>query len=83
MHIYFFIHFGLYSSYVHNDENDMFGIYCVVKKSLYNILGYHYHVNVLLSGSDESRTQKNESGLLFVRITGSKGKTSLLQATPQ
>lgn len=78
------MYLGLYSNYVYNETSDMIGIYLRIKINLlYNILGYHYHVHVLLSGSDASRTQKNETGLLFVRITGSKGKTSLLQATPQ
>ncbi|KAG8186043.1 hypothetical protein JTE90_007429 [Oedothorax gibbosus] len=44
---------------------------------------YHYHVNVLLSGQEESRRSHNETGLLFVRLTGTKGRTALLQSTPK
>ncbi|KFM77874.1 Pancreatic lipase-related protein 1, partial [Stegodyphus mimosarum] len=44
---------------------------------------YHYHVNVLLSGKEDSRRYRNETGLLFVRLTGTKGRTALLQATPK
>uniref|UniRef100_A0A4Q8K3J2 U54-Liphistoxin-Lsp1a_1 n=1 Tax=Liphistius sp. SGP-2016 TaxID=1905180 RepID=A0A4Q8K3J2_9ARAC len=43
---------------------------------------YHYHVSVLLSGNEDSRRHLNETGLLFVRLTGTKGRTTLVQATP-
>ncbi|GFR15536.1 lipase member H [Trichonephila clavata] len=44
---------------------------------------YHYHVNVLLSSKEELRRHRNETGLLFLRITGTRGRTALLQATPK
>ncbi|XP_042897767.1 inactive pancreatic lipase-related protein 1 [Parasteatoda tepidariorum] len=44
---------------------------------------YHYHFNVLLSDKEESRRYRNETGLLFVRLAGTKGHTALLQATPR
>lgn len=43
---------------------------------------YHYHVSILVSGNEDSRRHVNETGLLFLRLTGTKGRTSLLQATP-
>ncbi|XP_054711908.1 inactive pancreatic lipase-related protein 1-like [Uloborus diversus] len=44
---------------------------------------YHYHVNLLLSRGEETRRFRNETGLLFVRLSGTKGRTALLQATPK
>uniref|UniRef100_A0A2I9LPH1 Phospholipase A1 n=1 Tax=Centruroides hentzi TaxID=88313 RepID=A0A2I9LPH1_9SCOR len=44
---------------------------------------YHYHVSVLLSGTDDAVRQGNETGSLFVRISGTKGRTALLQATQE
>ncbi|CAL1271044.1 unnamed protein product [Larinioides sclopetarius] len=44
---------------------------------------YHYHVNVLISSKESTRRYRNETGLLFLRITGTRGRTALLQATPK
>ncbi|GFU66468.1 inactive pancreatic lipase-related protein 1 [Trichonephila clavipes] len=44
---------------------------------------YHYHISVLLSSKEELRRHRNETGLLFLRITGTRGRTALLQATPK
>ncbi|GIX67710.1 inactive pancreatic lipase-related protein 1 [Caerostris extrusa] len=44
---------------------------------------YHYHVNALLSSKELTRRSRNETGLLFLRISGTRGRTALLQATPK
>ncbi|XP_023215504.1 inactive pancreatic lipase-related protein 1-like [Centruroides sculpturatus] len=44
---------------------------------------YHYHVKITCSDSEEAKKHGKERGRLFIRITGKKGQTRILEASKE
>lgn len=51
----------------------MISLYCVFS-------GHHYYIHVRCSKADEARLYSTEKGRLFVRLTGTRAQTPVLEA---